>query len=228
MVPIIDLTGKVFYRWKVIGISFSDGFRLYWNCKCSCGSTKAIPGANLKNGESKSCGCFQKEVVSRLMKNQKYTKKHGLNRTPEHRAWISMRRRCYDKNHIGYKYWGGRGITVCGEWKDDFLSFLNYVGKKPDDSYSIDRINNDGNYEPGNVRWATHAEQAINRRSYCRMFDFDGSKFSLTDLSKKFDIQRDCLRYRIRSGWDLNKATSQRPRLRSQRIIEKSGQVLMS
>jgi|SRR5579872_1036934 len=92
-------------------------------------------------------------------------KKRNTKSTPEYRSWCSMKGRCFNENNHAYPNYGGRGITVCDQWKDDFLAFFNYMGKKPDNKYSIDRINNDGNYEPGNVRWADSRTQNKNRRS---------------------------------------------------------------
>jgi len=89
---------------------------------------------------------------------------HGLRESPEYETWCGMKKRCYNKNEHQYNDYGGRGIRVCDEWLHDFLAFYEYIGKRPDGDYSIDKINNDGNYEPGNVRWATRHQQIINQR----------------------------------------------------------------
>jgi hypothetical protein len=86
--------------------------------------------------------------------------------SPEYRAWKNMKNRCYYKGYPGYKNWGGRGITICDEWLHDFKAFYNYIGDRPTIKHSIDRIDNDGNYEPGNIRWSTSHEQLINKRPY--------------------------------------------------------------
>ena len=89
---------------------------------------------------------------------------HGMNRTPEHRTWFNMKNRCFNPNSDDYKYYGGRGIKVCDEWKNSFSKFFEYVGKRPEGDYSIDRIDNNGDYEPGNVRWADKRTQRLNQR----------------------------------------------------------------
>lgn len=88
---------------------------------------------------------------------------HGMRYTPEYRTWTHMKVRCYNKNYESFSNYGGRGIKVCDEWLNDFVAFFNHVGKKPSPQHTLDRIDNDGNYEPGNVRWATKSEQQMNR-----------------------------------------------------------------
>jgi len=126
-----------------------------WLCTCDCGENKVIMSGNLHNGTSRSCGCRNGQP------------RHGLRNTPEYRAWSAMKTRCYNKK-TGDKYriYGGRGITVCREWLHNFPAFLEHIGNRPSTGHSLDRINNNGNYEPGNVRWATRKEQQQNRRPW--------------------------------------------------------------
>lgn len=90
-------------------------------------------------------------------------KTHGMSKTPEYTAWAEIKRRCYNPKSSDYKYWGGKGITMCNEWQKDFLSFYNHIGPRPADNYSVDRIDSNRNYEPGNVKWSTKEEQSNNR-----------------------------------------------------------------
>ena len=133
-----------------------------WNCqhwlfKCECGNEKVLNTNNVKNGNTTSCGCVA------LRGNNL---KHGMNKTKTHYCWYGMRSRCFDKNRIDYKYWGGRGITICSRWlgKNGFENFLSDMGEKPE-GLSLDRIDNDGNYCPENCRYATSKQQNNNKRN---------------------------------------------------------------
>lgn len=128
-----------------------------YTCLCDCGQTTIVLARNLVSGNTKSCGCL---ALDTRTKHQHYG-------SATYKAWDNMRSRCYNTNVSQYKNWWGRGITVCDEWKNDFQAFYDYVSQLPhfgEVGYSLDRINNDGNYEPGNVRWATRFEQTHNRR----------------------------------------------------------------
>ena len=138
-------------------------------------------------------------------KDGKFIKQHGLHRTKEYSAWASMRSRCNNPNHKLYKYYGGRGITVCEKWKD-FLSFLKDMGLSPE-RHSLDRINNDGNYEPSNCRWASSGEHANNRRTV-RKIAYNGKLYSLAEISHFHGIAPNTVNERLKRGWSLEDAVT--------------------
>lgn len=159
MPAFIDLTGRRFGRLVIVRIAGRKNGEVYWSCLCDCGAMHESPGGSIRRGDTRSCGCLQKDNTPR---------KHGAtNRvrgaTPEYRSWMGMNSRCYLKTTKGYHRYGGRGITVCDRWRYSFVNFLADMGTKPSPNHSIDRVNNDGNYEPGNCRWATRKEQNRNR-----------------------------------------------------------------
>jgi len=164
----IDLTGQRFGKLSVIQRAGSDkkGNAL-WLCKCDCGNTKALLGWVLRRGKAKSCGCLHSETISKINSQQKRT--HGETHTRLYNIWRSMRARCYNTSHRFYKHYGGRGIAVCDEWRNSYEAFRDWAfsnGYTPD--LTIDRKDNDGNYEPQNCHWATMSDQNRNRRPYKR------------------------------------------------------------
>ncbi len=154
VVPVIPgtIVGRLTVKGRADGY---EGKGAHYHCACSCGNEVIVFGSNLRSAKTRSCGCLQMEA--RLH--------HGASRTPEYQAWKGMKGRCYNRKSTGYANWGGRGITVCEQWKNSFSAFLADVGPRPGPSYSLDRINVDGNYEPGNCRWATAEMQSRNTRA---------------------------------------------------------------
>jgi hypothetical protein len=175
-----------------------------WFCRCDCGSEVSIMSNSLRSGRTNSCGCIRSETTTRLKT------KHGKRKTPEFDVWCNMRRRCYDPSNKSYRDYGGRGIKVCPQWRDSFKTFIEDVGPRPTASHQLDRINNFGNYEPKNVRWATRKEQCNNRRSNSR-YEFRGQKLTISEL---MSFSNSTLSYahimqRIRKrGWPIEEAIS--------------------
>lgn len=158
MAKIIDLVGLEFGRLKVVNYSHTKNSKVHWDCVCVCGSKFCTSGTSLKGGHTKSCGCLRSETTSASMST------HRLSNHPLHEVWKGMKARCRYKNHTSYPYYGGRGITVCDEWVNDFKAFYDWCilnGWKQ--GLTIGRKNNDGNYEPSNCRIETKKEQARNK-----------------------------------------------------------------
>jgi hypothetical protein len=151
-----------------------------WEAKCDCGNRIFATARSIIGKHTQSCGCLSKESSSRIGKSNK---KHGLTRTAEYNSWMAMRRRCDGKGGIyENRNYFQRGIKVCHQWlgKDGFANFLRDVGNKPYSSYTLDRINNDGDYEPYNVRWASPKQQGVNRRKFGTL-----QNFSLQELENE-------------------------------------------
>lgn len=149
MKPTADLVGQRFGRWLVKSRAPNRSRKPFWLCQCDCGVESVVGAKNLREGRSRSCGCWSRTRTTGDYK-----------RTLEYRSWYNAVRRCHSSARSGFHRYGGRGIRVCDEWRHDFWAFLEHVGPCPGPGYSLDRIDNDGHYEPGNVRWATAAEQA--------------------------------------------------------------------
>lgn len=148
----MDLTGRKFSSWTVLRRHGRDASKnIQWLCECECGVRKLVTGGRLKNERSKSCGCKIREM-------------HGMVGTTEYMAWQSMLQRCHNPRHSNFKHYGARGIFVCDQWRRSFTDFISHIGKKPDSALSLDRIDNEKGYEPGNVRWATAEQQQNNTR----------------------------------------------------------------
>lgn len=187
----IDLTEKRFGRLVVLEMKGkNNNGAILWKCLCDCGKEHIVVGAKLKNGWTKSCGCFRIDFARESFL------KHGGRRLPEYVAWSQMKGRCLNKNNLGYKDYGGRGIIVCERWINSFENFLFDVGRRPTSKHSIDRIKVEGNYEPGNVRWGTTMQQGGNKRNN-RWLEFRGERMILSDWARELNVDHKTLSYVI-------------------------------
>lgn len=156
----LELSGKRFGKWTVLNECRSGAPKrsLQWLCRCDCGTERFIFWDTLRY--AKSCGCWRRETTKKRMTI------HGMSNTKVHAAWGLMKKRCYNKKAQNYPYYGGRGITVCKEWKNSFIQFYKDMGHPPSEKHSLDRIDNEGHYEKQNCKWSTMKEQCLNRRGW--------------------------------------------------------------
>lgn len=179
MPSVIDMTGRRFGWWMV---ETRDADARYWNCVCDCGSRKRVLGSNLRRGLTRSCGC--QNVAATKIRNATHGASRVGSRMAEYRIWAGMRNRCNNTAEVRFADYGGRGIRVCERW-DKFENFLADMGNRPSPQHSLDRIDVNGNYEPGNCRWATRKEQARNARSNKR-WTLNGHTMTQSELCERF------------------------------------------
>lgn len=181
-----NLTGQKFGRLTVIkrnGTSKSG--KIIWECRCDCGKIKNVVSASLINGGTKSCGCLQKEyAITQCIKLLNSNIKHNMTNTRLYRIWDRMKQRCNNENIDCYNDYGGRGIKICQDWLNDFMNFYNWaIESGYQDNLTIDRKDNDGNYEPNNCRWITNQEQQYNKRNTI-LIEYKGSIKTILELSE--------------------------------------------
>lgn len=159
MGSLINMSGQKYGKLYVIKRQGTKGGHVTWLCQCDCGKTTVVNGRNLRNGLTTSCGCFHKEQLIERSRT------HGQTKSRLYRIWHNMKNRCFYTNSNCFDDYGGRGIKVCDEWKNSFEKFQDWsMSNGYSDNLTIDRINNDGNYEPSNCRWVSMKEQCSNRR----------------------------------------------------------------
>lgn len=178
---LIDLTGKRFGKLIVLGRN-NNYKRVYWDCLCDCGTKKVVLGGHLKSGKTMSCGCVSKERIALLNKT------HGDSRSRLYSIWSGIKTRCLDKNSSCYHRYGGRGISICSDWAKNYESFkLWSINNGYNDNLTIDRINNNGDYEPLNCRWTSMREQANNTCNTIKI-SYMGNIYSAKQLAALLKI----------------------------------------
>ena len=220
----VDISGMKFGRLTVIDRAPNRDKTTMWNCECECSNKTVVPGGDLKNGTTKSCGCLQIDVV----KKRNY--KHGFSkrlRGDEERFYgvhAEMIQRCYSETSNAYHYYGGRGIKVCDRWmgENGFINFKEDMWNKYKSGLSIDRIDNNGNYLPENCRWATRKEQANNTRQN-RIITYKGESLNLTQWASKLGVSRRLLSHRLIGLKWSDERTLSTKKLIQNRTVEYNG-----
>lgn len=201
MSKVIDITGQKFGRLAVLGFDKKDDFRQYmWLCKCDCGNVVSVRGYSLRSGNTQSCGCLQKDT------NLELRQTHGMTKTRIYNTWKGMRQRCSSPSTSCYRYYGGRGITVCDEWQN-FEPFYQWaISNGYANNLTIDRIDVNGNYEPSNCRWITLKEQQKNTRRN-HLITFNGETKTLNEWAEQLGISHTTLLDRLNyPNWSIEEA----------------------
>lgn len=207
----IDLEGQRFGHLTVLGYlpRRSDSPHVYWLCRCDCGTFTGPSTGKLRSTSTVSCGCYKGEITAARMT------RHGLTDAPEYNLYLKIKSRCLRPDDPHFQDYGGRGISICDRWlngeygRTGFECFLADVGPRPSRGHSIDRIDNDGNYEPGNCRWATPTQQARNRRSNIYV-TVGGATMSLPDACERLGLHYPFILSRMaRKGWTFERAITQ-------------------
>ena len=195
-----DETGNRYGRLVVTERAKSNkGLHAAWLCLCDCGNQIPVRGTHLRSKRTQSCGCLQREAVAKAAAT------HGLCDLLEYNSWDSMIQRCTNPNNDHFADYGGRGIRICQAWHENFMVFYEDLGSRPGPEYSLERIDNDGNYEPGNCRWATQKQQCRNTRTN-RNLTHNGKTLCVAAWAEQLGMSRFTLYNRLRSGWSVKKA----------------------
>ena len=186
----LKLVGRQFGRLAVVKAVGRNGHgQALFACNCNCGNSVTVLGTCLRRGDTRSCGCFKKEKSTT----------HGKSLTREYTIWKAMNQRCYNPKNDRYAHYGQRGIMVCRDWRNSFEAFFADMGPCPP-HYSIDRLDNDGNYEKENCRWSSASEQVLNQRRN-RLVTFGGEVLPLTAMARKYGFSKHVLLSRLNAGW---------------------------
>lgn len=194
-----DNIGKQYNFITILELVKKHNTHKFYKSLCSCGNVFIAIINNIKRGNTKSCGCFQHKLMKTRFKT------HGKSTSPEYNVYKTMINRCKDINHIQYKNYGGRGITVCDRWKESFENFITDMGQRPKPKYQIDRIDNNGQYSKENCRWVSPKQNCKNG-TMIKFYEYENKNWTIKELCSKFNINRECVRKRLIRGWSLHKA----------------------
>jgi hypothetical protein len=211
----LNWIGEKYGRLTVRELHSRRGNKKLFFCVCDCGAERVVQDSNLRSGHTTSCGCRHDE------QRRLTHRTHGQTKTAEHDIWVNIKQRCLNPSNPAFPRYGGRGITICPEWRDDFAAFFAHVGPRPSPDMSIDRIDNDRGYEPGNVRWATNSEQARNRRPLPRngqKHELDGRWWTVQEIAKERGIPPTRIYNRLENGWSFANAVNTPPDTRYQAV----------
>lgn len=195
----IDIEGQTFNRLTVLGFVGSAGGQARWLCQCSCGLFAIVSGKGLRSGNTKSCGCWNQVAARQRMW------RHGNCRTQMYGIWSNIISRTENPNVKSFQDYGERGITMCRRWRNSFEDFSADVGDRPTPKHTLERIDNNGNYEPDNVKWALPLEQANNKRNN-RMLTFQGRTQSLAMWCRELHLNYDRIKSRLHRGMSVENA----------------------
>lgn len=205
-----DLTGERFGKLTVVEFDCMQGHMSKWKCKCDCGGTKSVRSDHLTAGHTKSCGCMEFENRKRIAGHNRTIKADHIRLERVYRAMLN---RCYRAENRNYRNYGGRGISVCNEWRENFVNFCEWAlanGYDETAEYgecTLERIDVNGNYEPSNCKWISSYEQSINKRDTIR-FNWDGGIHTIRELSQITGIPEGRIRGRLVRGWSLKRTLS--------------------
>ncbi len=199
-----DLTGLRFGRLEVVEYNGLANGKTCWLVRCDCGSEKIVRSDHIKSGATKSCGCLSKEITI------KRSTTHGMSNTSIHDIWVNMKQRCLNKKSTRYSNYGGRGISICDRWLNSFENFYEDMGELGK-GLSLDRIDNNKGYYKENCQWSDKSQQANNKRNNV-LITFKGETMSISQWERKLNINKGALDVRIRRGWSIERALTQKPR----------------
>lgn len=190
---ILVKAGDLYGRLTIVREVDHRGRDRQFECRCDCGNIHLAILESLRCGDVKSCGCLHLEHAATLHRT------HGLSHLPEYNRWHAMVNRCTNASGDCFEHYGGRGISIVPAWRDDFTAFFEYIGPMPSPAHEIERINNDGNYEPGNVKWGTRGEQVRNTRRTI-WINHNGIRWVLVDLCRELKIGYTTVQARRKRG----------------------------
>lgn len=202
-----DLTGNRYGRLVVLTYAGHCGGRTMWKCECACGTIKDVSSSALLSGRTLSCGCYHRDVLKGMIP---HNRTHNMKDTPEFNIWSMMKNRCTNPNCNRHQFYKDKGIKVCDRWlgPDGFVHFIEDMGMRPGPNYSIDRIDNDGNYCPENCRWATKKEQS-NNQSRNLVLEYNGRKNTLALWCDELRLPYKPIWARLKNGWSVQRAFEQ-------------------